>query len=69
MSYWMRRTGLDSFFRRSSSGSMPSFSASSSTADSRANAPWEWPGARSGAAGPAFVKTSCSSTGRFGLFA
>ena len=68
-SYWIRRTGLDSFFRLSSSGSMPSFSASSSMADSSANAPWEWPGARRGAAGPAFVKTSCSSTRQFGVFA
>ncbi len=58
MSYWARRTGLASFFFRSSSGSMPSFSASSSTADSMPKAPCEWPGARSAAAGPAFVKTS-----------
>ena len=47
---------------------MPSFSASSSIADSRAKAPWEWPGARSGAPGPVFVKTVYSWTSRFGLF-
>ena len=60
-SYCARRTGLDSFFFRNSSGSIPSFSAISSTADSMPKAPCEWPGARSGAAGPAFVKTSYSS--------
>ena len=68
-SYSMSRTGLDSFFRRSSSGSMPSLSASSSMADSSAKAPCGWPGARSGAEGPALVKTSCSSTRQFGVFA
>ena len=67
-SYCARRTGLDSFFLRNSSGSRPSFAASSSTACSIANAPCEWPGARSGACGPAFVKTSFSSALKFGLF-
>ena len=66
-SYWCRRTGLASFFRRSSSGSIPSFSASSSIADSMPKAPCEWPGARKGAAGPAFVKTSYSSALKFGF--
>ena len=68
-SYCARRTGLDSFFLRNSSGSIPSLSASSSIADSMPKAPCEWPGARSGAAGPAFVKTSYSSALKFGLFA
>ena len=54
-SYWARRTGLASFFFRTSRGSSPSLSDSSSTADSMPKAPCEWPGARSGAAGPAFV--------------
>ena len=66
-SYWMRRTGEASFFLRTSRGSSPSRSATSSTADSRAKAPWGWPGARSGAAGPALVKTSCSSIFRLGF--
>ena len=66
-SYCDSRTGLASFLRRTSSGSRPSFSASSSIADSSPKAPCEWPGARSGAAGPAFVKTSCSSIFRFGF--
>ncbi len=66
-SYWLRRTGLDSFFFRNSSGSIPTASASSSIADSMPNAPCEWPGARSGACGPAFVKTSYSSGLKFGL--
>ena len=42
-------------------------SASSSTADSMPKAPCEWPGARSGAAGPAFVKTSYSSALKLGF--
>ena len=67
--YSAARIGLDSFFFRSSRGSMPSFSASSSMADSTAKAPWECPGARSGADGPVFVKTAYSSTLRFGLLA
>ena len=66
-SYWLRRTGLDSFFFRNSSGSIPIASASSSIADSMPKAPCEWPGARSGACGPAFVKTSYSSGLKFGL--
>ena len=66
-SYCAMRTGLASFFFRSSTGSIPSLSASSSIADSIPNAPCEWPGARSGAAGPAFVKTSHSSALKFGF--
>ena len=52
MSYCIWRTGEGSFFFRSSSGSIWSFSASSSIADSRAKAPCGCPGARRGAAGP-----------------
>ena len=66
-SYCASRTGLASFFLRSSTGSIPSFAASSSIADSMPKAPCEWPGARSGAAGPAFVKTSYSSALKFGF--
>ncbi len=60
-----RRTSDGSFFIRNSSGSMPSFAASSSIVASRAKAPCGCPGARIAADGPALVKTSYSSTLRF----
>ena len=61
------RIGLASFFLRTSIGSRPSASQSSSIAHSTPNAPCECPGARRGAAGPAFVNTSHSSILRFGF--
>jgi hypothetical protein len=44
---------------------MPIAFASSSIVASSAKAPWGWPGARIAVPGPAFVKTSNSSTLRF----
>ena len=61
-----RRISEGSFFIRNSSGSMPSFRARASIVASRAKAPWGCPGARNAADGPALVKTSYSSTFRFG---
>ncbi len=48
----MRAPGSPRSCGAARAGPCPSFSASSSTADSRAKAPCGWPGARSGAAGP-----------------
>ena len=61
-----RRSGLRSFLSMNSRTSMPTFSASASMVCSSPNTPCGWPGARIAAPGPAFVKTSYSSTRRLG---
>ena len=60
-----RRTAEGSFFIRKARGSIPIARASSSIVASSAKAPCGCPGARIAVDGPAFVKTSYSSTLRF----
>ncbi len=57
---------VGTFLSRSSTGSIPSFAASSSIICSSAHAPCGKPGARKARALPALMKTSVSSVRTFG---